>query len=97
MPFKPHKKTDAGTFGSLETVLKPYGIAYDSAGRTMLRHALVRLSNPHSGSVIFAKPVDYGPGDGKVVDGQQDPDTGRLADLSPGAATVLGLVTDQIV
>jgi hypothetical protein len=31
------------------------------------------------------------------IDGQPTPDTGRIADLSPGAATALGLQTDDVV
>jgi hypothetical protein len=76
-----------------DEVLKPHGYSYDQTGKAMLRHSYVRVSA--NGLVMFARPVDYGPGDGKVVDGQQDPDTGRLADLAPGLAMALGLVTDQ--
>ena len=63
----------------------------------MLRHAVVKLTNPANDFYVFARPVDYGPGDGSVIDGQATPDTGRIADLSPGAAAVLGLVTDGVV
>jgi hypothetical protein len=62
-----------------------------------LRNTVVRLTNPVSGLALFARPVDFGPGDGTIIDGQPTPDTGRLADLSPGAATALGLVTDELV
>ncbi len=46
---------------------------------------------------MFARPVDFGPGDGSVIDGVKTPDTRRVADLSPGAATALGLQTDDLV
>ena len=70
---------------------------YSSFSKTMLRNSMVRLSNPASGLHVFARPVDFGPGDGSVIDGQTTQDTGRIADLSPGAALALGLVTDQLV
>jgi hypothetical protein len=63
--------------------------------KDFLRHTVVKLTaNDRS---ILARPVDYGPGDGTIIDGQPTPDTGRLADLSPGAATALGLATDEVV
>jgi hypothetical protein len=65
--------------------------------KTALRNALVKLTNPESGLHVFARPVDFGPGDGSVIDGETTPDTGRIADLSPGAATALGLQTDDEV
>jgi hypothetical protein len=65
--------------------------------KDLLRTTVVRLINPASGAHIFARPVDYGPGDGGLVDGQPARDTGRLADLSPGAALALGLQTDDLV
>jgi hypothetical protein len=65
--------------------------------KDVLRNTVVKLTNPANGLAIFARPVDFGPGDGAVIDGQPTPDTGRIADLSPGAATVLGLQTDDLV
>jgi hypothetical protein len=65
--------------------------------KDLLRGALVRLSSPANGRHVFARPVDFGPGDGTVIDGQATPDTGRIADLSPGAASALGLQTDDVV
>jgi hypothetical protein len=62
-----------------------------------LRNSVVKMTNPASGLSIFARPVDFGPGDGTIIDGQCTPDTGRFADLSPGAATALGLQTDEVV
>ncbi len=64
---------------------------------SFLRNAMVKLTNPESGRYVFARPVDFGPGDGSVIDGEPTPDTGRIADLSPGAATALGLQTDEVV
>lgn len=60
------------------------------------RNAMVKVI-ASSGVHIWVQPCDYGPGDGKVVDGQQDQDTGRLIDLSPGAVKSLGLQTDDNV
>ncbi len=65
--------------------------------KELLRHTVVRLTNLASGASILARPVDFGPGDGTIIDGAPTPDTGRIADLSPGAATALGLQTDQVV
>jgi len=65
--------------------------------KEVLRHAVVKLTNPANGRHVFARPVDYGPGDGSVIDGEATVETGRLADLSPGAAAALGLVTDEEV
>jgi hypothetical protein len=65
--------------------------------KLFLRNAIVKLTNPESGRYVFAWPVDFGPGDGTVIDGQATLDTGRIADLSPGAATALGLQTDEVV
>jgi hypothetical protein len=64
-----------------------------------LRNGLVRLSVPGAGDGrdVFARPVDFGPGDGSVIDGRVTANTGRIADLSPGAATALGLQTDEVV
>ena len=85
-----------------DEVLKPFGLDYftdekrDLATTAMLRNAVVRITNPRTGACLFARPVDYGPGDGRVVDGQHDPDTERLGDLSPACLQFLGLVTDDI-
>jgi hypothetical protein len=65
--------------------------------RQVLRNAVVKLTHPVNGLYVFARPVDFGPGDGSVIDGQPTQDTGRIADLSPGAATALGLQTDDAV
>ena len=48
---------------------------------------LVKVKNPTNGKVASAKPMDWGP----------NTDTGRVADLSPGLATFLGLDTDDRV
>ena len=65
--------------------------------KQVLRNAVVKLTNPANALHVFARPVDFGPGDGSVIDGQPTPDTGRIADLSPGAAMSLGLQTDEAV
>ncbi len=62
-----------------------------------LRNTVVKLTNPAKGLHVLARPVDFGPGDGSVIDGQTSRDTGRIADLSPGAAAALGLRTDELV
>lgn len=65
--------------------------------KIFLRNAVVKLTNPANGLHVFARPVDFGPGDGSIIDGQPTQDTGRIADLSPGAAAALGLRTDEVV
>lgn len=62
-----------------------------------LRKAVVKLTNPARDFYVFARPVDFGPGDGETVDGEATEETGRMTDLSPGAATALGLQTDDEV
>ena len=62
-----------------------------------LRNTVVKVTNPVNGLHVLARPVDFGPGDGSVIDGQKTPETGRIADLSPGAAAALGLQTDDVV
>src|SRR5277367_3920938 len=70
---------------------------YGRFPKELLRNTVVKLTNPANGLYVFARPVDFGPGDGTVIDGQQTQDTGRIADLSPGAATALALQTDDAV
>ena len=69
---------------------------YTRHAKELLRNTVVRLSVSDE-RWIFARPVDFGPGDGTIIDGRTTPNTGRLADLSPGAATALGLQTDDEV
>jgi hypothetical protein len=91
-----------GTTG-LARRLDPYGfyiaMRWDKSRftREFLRYATVKVTNPANGKHVFVSPVDFGPGDGSVIDGQPTQDTGRIADLSPGAATALGLQTDDAV
>jgi hypothetical protein len=70
---------------------------YGRFSKDFLRNTVVKLTNPVNERFVFARPVDFGPGDGTVIDGEPTPDTGRLADLSPGAAKELGLQTDDTV
>jgi len=70
---------------------------YAAYPKQILRNTVVKLTNPANGLHVVARPVDFGPGDGSVIDGQATQDTGRIADLSPGAATALGLQTDEVV
>jgi hypothetical protein len=65
--------------------------------KSVLRNSIVKLTNPANNLHVFARPVDFGPGDGSLIDGQPTQDTGRIADLSPGAASALGLSTDALV
>jgi hypothetical protein len=65
--------------------------------KQILRNAVVKLTNPTNALHVFARPVDFGPGDGTIIDGQPTQDTGRIADLSPGAAMALVLQTDDAV
>ena len=58
---------------------------YAQFPREVLRRSKVTLKA--NGRSVCAAPVDWGPND----------DTGRIADLSPGAAAALGLVTDDVV
>jgi hypothetical protein len=60
---------------------------YNETPREFLRRALARVENPANGRAADARPVDWGP----------HVSTGRVADLSPGLATALGLQTDDVV
>jgi N-acetylmuramoyl-L-alanine amidase len=60
---------------------------YNDTPREFLRRALARVENPANGRAADARPVDWGP---NIA-------TGRVADLSPGLATALGLDTDGVV
>lgn len=59
---------------------------YSETPRVALQTALFRLTAAN-GKSILARPCDWGPNE----------DTGRIADLSPGAAHELGLATDDMV
>ena len=43
---------------------------YGSFPKDLLRYTVVKLTNPATGLHVIARPVDYGPGDGAVIDGQ---------------------------
>jgi hypothetical protein len=60
---------------------------YDDTPKEFLKRALARVENPLNGRALDARPVDWGP---NVA-------TRRVADLSPGLATALGLATDNVV
>jgi hypothetical protein len=70
---------------------------YTRHPKQLLRNTVVKVTNPGNELFVLARPVDFGPGDGAVIDGEMTRNTGRIADLSPGAATVLGLRTDEEV
>jgi hypothetical protein len=63
--------------------------------RELARLAMVKLT--HQGKSVWLQPVDYGPGDGSVVDGHKTEATGRLIDCSPQALIQIGAPTDAIV
>ena len=60
---------------------------YKDTPKEFLKRALARVENPSNGRAADARPVDWGP----------NITTGRVADLSPGLATALGLNTDDVV
>lgn len=60
---------------------------YRQTPKPFLLSTLVSVHNPINGRTEQAKPLDYGPALA----------TGRVADLSPGLATALGLRTDDLV
>ena len=60
---------------------------YSQTPRDLLRNSLAAVVNPQNGRSVSARPVDWGP----------NPDTNRVADLSPGVAARLGLNTDDFV
>lgn len=61
---------------------------YSVHSRSDLREKLmVKVTNPKSGVWVLCRPIDWGP----------NVRTGRICDLSAGALTALGLVTDDEV
>jgi hypothetical protein len=58
---------------------------YTTTPKSYLKTIKVKVANLSSGKSADAQPVDWGP----------DLTTGRITDLSPGLATVLGLQTDD--
>ena len=70
---------------------KDFGITREQA-----RNGLIKVTTL-AGKSVIVRPVDFGPGDGTVVDGQQTQDTGRIIDLSTGALLILCAHTDNIV
>lgn len=59
---------------------------YQATPPSVLRHSLVRVTNGQGKSIVV-QPADWGP----------NARTGRIIDLSPGAAEALGLKTDDLV
>src|SRR4051812_34834291 len=59
---------------------------YGQTSISWLRSHQVTVTNPKNGKSIMAWPADWGP----------NANTGRIADLSPGIASALGLSTDDI-
>jgi len=70
---------------------------YTAHPKQLLRNTLVKVTNPVNGLHVWARPVDFGPGDGSVIDGEMTRDTKRIADLSPGTAMALGVRTNEVV
>jgi hypothetical protein len=60
---------------------------YSQTPKDFLRDTFAVVANPENGRSLSARPVDWGP----------NPDTNRVADLSPGVAAALGLNTDDFV
>jgi hypothetical protein len=60
---------------------------YKVTSITWLRQHQVTITNPKNGKSVLAWPADWGP----------NINTGRIADLSPGVASKLGLNTDDTV
>ncbi len=59
---------------------------YSATPKRILAASIVRVMSG-SGRVCWCRPVDYGPNER----------TGRVIDLSPGAASALGVGTDDVV
>lgn len=58
---------------------------YDVTPRDWLQSNVVIVRNPKTGAAAACRPIDWGPNE----------NTGRVADLSPGMAELLGLTTDD--
>jgi hypothetical protein len=60
---------------------------YDEIPKSQLSTGTLALVRAENGRQYLARPVDFGP----------HGDTGRIADLSPGLASALGIATDDVV
>lgn len=81
------EQAGAPGLGRRLVVTKPYiACRWIKEHYPLLRDAVAHCTNPRSGKTALARPMDWGP----------NPDTGRVADLSPGLAAELGLKTDDI-
>lgn len=60
---------------------------FDVLPKSALRAGVMVIVNPSNGRVVCAKPADWGP----------NARTGRVIDLSPAAAQVLGVETDGLI
>lgn len=68
---------------------------YGQTPRAILRYSLCKVSA--NGVARFAQPVDFGPGNGDIIDAKRTKNTGLVADLSPALAAALNLKTDDFV
>lgn len=63
---------------------------YDEISKDDLLDTICLVRNPASGRSFWARPADWGP-----AGPEQDNDTGRICDISPGLMEALGAETDD--
>lgn len=85
LPYQPPRTTGLARRLNPEAFYVAMRWNYEIHPRAWLRTIFVTLRA--NGLSVLARPADFGP----------NSDTGRIADLSPGAADFLGLSTDDIV
>lgn len=83
LPYQPHGTTGLGRRLNPDALYIACRWDYGATPRAFLQATKVTVAA--NGKTIQARPVDWGP----------NAKTGRIADLSPGAAKALGLATDD--
>jgi hypothetical protein len=63
---------------------------YDEISKDDLLDTICLVRNPANGRSFWARPADWGP-----AGPEQDNDTGRICDISPGLMEALGVETDD--
>ncbi len=64
---------------------------YARFSHELLRRTVVKLTNPANGLEVLARPVDFGPGDGTLIDGTIHARYGAVGRSFPGRGSGAGV------